>query len=430
MVQALFNQLLNQARTKAASAAPAVLRQTVGKIDDILVRPISRFSQDVLARPIVGSSKTFRPGAAADKLVREQAGRFTPTVMPPASSNAPRYAQGGTERFFQEFGNLVNPVRTPGAASLRPGPGTAGFPLDNPLTRLQATGQYLTRQGTGALQAVQNFGPTALNPLASRVPTTRLGQVGSLLNPLNPRNVAGIAIGFIPGLDEKNQAFLQGALLTPGGPTSKVLTGLFMHDIDNPLGPTDAQEAALIKQSQRGDLRPFGGDASIKNAEGKVWAGRNYGFQSPESFNALFNANLPTSPGGTPPPVPTLPPPPGAGSQAGQLTPPPAAPPAPGAMSNGAGVPAQRQNVQQRALSQEVLNAAQQYAAPTGIPLSSFYEGQQQLGRSMEQTGELQRQLKDLGGATGMSNEALMQWAQKNPALAYRELMRLRGRNQ
>ena len=89
-------------------------------------------------------------------------------------------------------------------------------------------------------------------------------------------------------------------------------------------------------------------------------------------------------------------------------------------MSNGAGVPAQRQNVQQRALSQEVLNAAQQYAAPTGIPLSSFYEGQQQLGRSMEQTGELQRQLKDLGGATGMSNEALMQWAQANQGLAYR----------
>ena len=98
-------------------------------------------------------------------------------------------------------------------------------------------------------------------------------------------------------------------------------------------------------------------------------------------------------------------------------------------MSNGAGVPAQRQNVQQRALSQEVLNAAQQYAAPTGVPLSAFYEGQQQLGRSMEQTGELQRQLKELGGATGMSNQALMQWAQKNPALAYRELMKLRGRS-
>jgi hypothetical protein len=46
----------------------------------------------------------------------------------------------------------------------------------------------------------------------------------------------------------------------------------------------------------------------------------------------------------------------------------------------------------------------------------------------MEQTGELQRQLKDLGGATGMTPEALMQWAQANPGLAYRELKRLQQR--
>ena len=137
-----------------------------------------------------------------------------------------------------------------------------------------------------------------------------------------------------------------------------------------------------------------------------------------------------SSAGGTPPPAPVLPPPEVLDRRAGQQIAPPAAPAAPGALSNGAGVPAQRQNVQQRALSQEVLNAAQQYSAPAGIPLSSFYEGQQQLGRSMEQTGELQRQLKDLGGATGMSNEALMQWAQANPELAYRELMKLQRRSQ
>lgn len=120
--------------------------------------------------------------------------------------------------------------------------------------------------------------------------------------------------------------------------------------------------------------------------------------------------------------------------QAGQFTPPPpslpGAPPAPGAVSNGAGVPAQRQNVQQRQISQDVLNAAQQYAAPASVPLSSFYEGQQQLGRRMEQGGELQRQLRDLGGAAGMSDQALMDWAKANPGLAYRELMKLRGRNQ
>ena len=99
-------------------------------------------------------------------------------------------------------------------------------------------------------------------------------------------------------------------------------------------------------------------------------------------------------------------------------------------MSNGAGDPALRQNVQNRALTQEVLNAAQQYSPPAGVSLSSFYAGQQQLGRRTAQTGELQRQLKELGGAMGMTPEALMQWAQANPGLAYRELQRLQGRRQ
>lgn len=151
-----------------------------------------------------------------------------------------------------------------------------------------------------------------------------------------------------------------------------------------------------------------------------------------------------TPPMGSAPPAPVLPDPftggtPGGfsgGQQAGQQTPsavtsPPVAPQLPGTAmtSNGAGVPAQRQNVQQRALSQEVLNAAQQYSSPAGVPLSSFYEGQQQLGRSMNQSGELQRQLKELGGASGMNDQALAAWAKANPALAYREMLRLQGRN-
>jgi len=431
MIQGFVNQLLNQARTKVTSALPAVVRQSVGMIDDAIVRPATRFSQNILAKPLVGTAKTFRPGAKAEQLVREQTGRFVPSIMPPASSNAPLYTQSGAQRFLQEFGGILNPASTRTAASLRPGPNAAAFPLDNPLARLQATGQYLGRQGTNLLQTAQSWGPTAVNPLATRVPTTRLGQVGSLLNPLNPRNAAGIAIGFIPGLEEKDKAALQGFFLTPGGPIPKVLTGLVMHDINNPLGPTDAEEARLIRQyGSGGDQRPFGGDASIKNEEGKVWAGRDYGFQSPESFNKLYGANLPTTPGGTPPPAPVLPPPPGViDGRAGQQIP-PAAPAAPGTRSNGAGVPALRENVQQRALSQEVLNAAQQYAAPTSVPLSSFYEGQQQLGRSLLKGGVLQQQLQDLGGAKGMTTEALNQWAQANPGLAYSLLEKMKRRVQ
>jgi hypothetical protein len=98
-------------------------------------------------------------------------------------------------------------------------------------------------------------------------------------------------------------------------------------------------------------------------------------------------------------------------------------------VSNGAGVPALRQNVQNRALSQEVLNAAQQYSAPTGIPLSSFYEGQQQLGRSMMQKNQLAQHLQTLGGAAGMTPEALKEWAMANPGLAYREIQKLKTRS-
>lgn len=96
---------------------------------------------------------------------------------------------------------------------------------------------------------------------------------------------------------------------------------------------------------------------------------------------------------------------------------------------NGAGVPAQKPNVVNRALSQEVLNAAQQFNAPANVPLPSFYEGQQQLGRSMMQKGNLVSQLQELGGAPGMTPENLKIWAEKNPALAYRELLKLKERS-
>lgn len=66
--------------------------------------------------------------------------------------------------------------------------------------------------------------------------------------------------------------------------------------------------------------------------------------------------------------------------------------------------------------------------APTTVPLSDFYRAQEHIGRYMEESGELQRRLKDIGGARGMSDQALMDWAQKNPALAYREMFKLEKR--
>jgi hypothetical protein len=68
------------------------------------------------------------------------------------------------------------------------------------------------------------------------------------------------------------------------------------------------------------------------------------------------------------------------------------------------------------------------YEAPRNVPLSQFYGAQQALGRELEQTGELQRRLRESGGGSGMTDEALMAWAQKNPGLAYRELVNRESR--
>lgn len=66
--------------------------------------------------------------------------------------------------------------------------------------------------------------------------------------------------------------------------------------------------------------------------------------------------------------------------------------------------------------------------APTNVPLSDFYRAQAHLGRYMEQSGELQRRLKDIGGARGMTDQDIMDWAEKHPALAYREMFKLEKR--
>jgi hypothetical protein len=154
--------------------------------------------------------------------------------------------------------------------------------------------------------------------------------------------------------------------------------------------------------------RPLGTLSKLGGKE-VAWRGPDLGWQRTYSEGAS-----PPSP--APGPLLDL----SSGRQAGQV--------GSSVISNGAGVPAQRSNVINRALSQEVLNAAQQFNAPTNIPLSSYYEGQQQLGRSMMQNGTLVSQLQELGGAPGMTPENLKSWAEKNPALAYREIQKLKGR--
>jgi hypothetical protein len=266
--------------------------------------------------------------------------------------------------------------------------------------------------------------PTAINPLKSGSPTTLLGKTGQFFNPLSRANFAGyladpVINTFVP---ESMRDTARVAAYTPGGLPVKLLsaglydtflnsrnagvglaTGTLRDNDPMRYGGLQALESIKEQNAQRpiGTLSQLGGNEV-------EWRGPDLGWQRTYSEGA-----------NPPPPAPGLLQDLSSGRQAGQV--------GSSVISNGAGVPAQRSDVINRALSQEVLNAAQQFNAPTNIPLPSFYEGQQQLGRSMMQNGTLVSQLQELGGAPGMTPENLKTWAEKNPALAYRELLKRRG---
>jgi len=260
--------------------------------------------------------------------------------------------------------------------------------------------------GTAALNLVkQNVGrftpDVPLPPLRMPAsPATAVGQVGGILQNLKQ----GAAPYFTP-----SSAFAK----VPGPGWAKSL-----------FAPTSVAGTIL-------GLTQLEGSTPQDQPKSREWQTKvsemtgQYGRYAPANYRYQYNLEGVAPPGSTPP-APDLNTGLFAGPQAGQLTPPPPRLPGTGVLSNGAGVPAQRQNVLNRSLSQEVLNAAQQYAAPTNVPLSAFYEGQQQLGRSMMQQGNLVSELQRLGAAPGMAPENLKAWAQANPDLAYREFLRLK----
>ena len=151
----------------------------------------------------------------------------------------------------------------------------------------------------GGFQRLEGALPTALNPFATRAPGTVLGKIGKTLNPLNPINLrnsaAGAAVNLLP-IGAKNQATLQGAITFGGLTPLGVVGAIAANDMYHPLGLTDSQETRNIANSRNNWRQSQAGDPNIKNGYGEIWAGKNYGFQSPESFNKLFGANLPTTP--------------------------------------------------------------------------------------------------------------------------------------
>ena len=388
--------MVNRVIQEAAGAAPQ------------LARGVQQYATGALKAPAIGDTV---------QAARQVATGLQGALVSPTGFGGPFMRDPGLRReFLKQFGGTSEK-----AARALAGGGGINF-----------------GQVGSLMQNLQGIGPTALNPLATRTPTTLLGKAGKLFNPLNPVNaasyLAGGAISTVFPEDDPNRGNAELFAYTPGGLIPKLgVTTIFGA---TPAGPKD--ESELIRQSNA--LRNVGQNYTVN--------GITYDYKTGRPLNPPANTFVPAkqSPGGgsSPPLAPILPPPQGAsspGAQAGQQTPITADVPPGGSfvggptyrgagVSTGAGVPALRQNVQNRALTQEVLNSAQQYAAPAGISLPSFYAGQQQLGRRMEQTGELQRQLTELSGATGMPPEALMEWANKNPGLAYRELKRLQGGNQ
>ena len=244
-----------------------------------------------------------------------------------------------------------------------------------------------------------------------------LGVVGRVANPL--LSAAAVA-------DQAQVVF---------NPSNNIFTaiqnvGTSIQNINKPFAKQNeyvGTDPFALKRNEQIRAAKFNANLRAKNFNPQL-AGEEgiWGRYAPADYRYQYTLDEDTAPPGSVPPAPNPNSNLSSGLQAGQLTTPPPSLINRGVVSNGAGVPAQRENVLNRSLSQEVLNAAQQYAAPTNVPLSAFYEGQQQLGRRMMQKGNLVSELQRLGAAPGMAPENLKAWAQANPDLAYREFLRLK----
>ena len=215
-------------------AAPIV--RSVGSIESQVVRPLSKFGQRILNERGRGN---IAPNWGGKQLVQQTAGRITPSIP---YGNTP-FRGDPIQRFAQEFESAVVPGATQSAASLRPGPSTTSFPLDDALTRLGGQARYLQRQAQTSLEKsvgsvgniyrnLQDIGPTAINPLATRTPTTLLGKVGKFVNPLNPENLIGyVAEPLInSAVPESMRGTVRAGLYTPGGLPTKLL-GASLYDM-------------------------------------------------------------------------------------------------------------------------------------------------------------------------------------------------------
>lgn len=279
---------------RASGVIDDLVRPASGLIDDLVrpallvdsQRPIQKsagvLSGDILERlrptnksqqkglRYSSSSGDFQPSSFLNREVFLSPRRaFSPSVF----NETGVYSNlDPTQRFLQQYAPIQRSVGTSvadnyvpiqkslgtsvanTAASLNPTSAPTAFPFDDPLTLLKGQARYAQRQIQGGIGQVGNLykklqgvGPTAINPLATKTPTTFLGKAGQLINPLNPINLAGYATAGLINQFAPENGPLKGNLELlagiPGGPLAKLFgTGMLAA---TPLGMSDKQETAL-----------------------------------------------------------------------------------------------------------------------------------------------------------------------------------------
>ena len=254
--------------------------------------------------------------------------------------------------------------------------------------------QKLLKTGVGQVGEIyrnlQGIGPTALNPLATRTPTTFLGNVGKALNPLNPANILYNSANLIltNALPEGQlKRDLETSLYTPGNLQAKLASAILLSTPD--AGASSEKETEAIRQS----LARGGKQIGAKNTQGKYWAGENWAYQSPESFNKIFGTKLDTG-RASPPLTQNFPSNSGAGSMLQSRT--------------NTDIPSTTQHPgssqQERAYREAAINTAQQTAQN---PLFQKYR-----------VADLTKQYNEAKTLEEKQNVGMQIWAQTNPLLA------------
>jgi len=361
----------------------APIQRSVGNIRDILekARPNSKGQQQLsklIERPI-NFSRSLSPLVIKTKF------------------------EDPVQRFLQEYGNKLPPGVTDTAASLKPTSAPTAFPFDDPLTLLKGQARYAQRQIQGGIGQVGNLYkklPTAINPFATRTPTTRLGKAGSIFNPFNPVNAAGyvgaaVLDAAMPDNTKRdNESYNLGLLtLAPGIPGKMAALGLLGTTVNA------FDEDALIRQL----------NASDRIGKNYTVNGIQYDYETGRPVNPRYRQSSDRS---AAPPVDS------GFTQAGTL-------------NTGIGSPDQRRIIEERNYQTQLSNAKQQYATPD--PMSSDFQGypnelaaqyglEQSYGQELKQAGTLVPQLQEAGAGAGMTPENFAAWAKANPGLAVRLL--------